>query len=528
MNAFIISQAVREFTGDEGYIFDPEGFVTDEHGGNRESIRRMLKPGAVDRANSCENHFYDCGHKQERRDWSSCSKLTFRKMLHEIYHAPTPGAFEANRRKLIDWTDKKTENQGHIKSWFNKFWFKRRMHVFRAFKTAHTPNTNMAEAGHLRNATRGAKNKSLATVTKEHIVECALLKSKLEMHESGTYKGGHCPTQRQKHTATFRRQRDRAAQFEKELEPGYINPRLYSTLSFVDPSLSHRAPKRTGISTSDDIGALSASTSSENESTLAEGRKTAKASFRKRKGRSKVFQDKVLEAFPIESGYVTEGSEATNLPLDDEVEFRGELWNGQGLGSTDETVIENPNLESASAGTASIGEKREHKLTKKGKSYKLARDVRERKRLKRETQAQIANIQTLMGLNRNLEKVSQECIKLNERFKLFGDLHEEIQDLLSGEEQAQDHQVYINLHEEIVPFREVVQKWMTNAEQQLRDGERERNSTKSSLKSKNSKASRASTTSSRTRALETKAKEVELRTRIVLLDQVETAKREAE
>lgn len=71
------------------------------------------------------------------------------------------------------------------------------MHVFRAFKSADTPNTNMAEAGHLRNATRGAKNKSLATVAEEHIVESALLKSKLEMHESGTYKGGHCPTQRQ-------------------------------------------------------------------------------------------------------------------------------------------------------------------------------------------------------------------------------------------------------------------------------------------------------------------------------------------
>ena len=113
-----------------------------------------------------------------------------------------------------------------------------------------------------------------------------------------------------------------------------------------------------------------------------------------------------------------------------------------------------------------------------------------------------------MGLNRNLEQVSQECIKLNERFKLFEDLHEEIYDLQSGEEQAQDHQVYINLHEEIVPFREVVQKWMTNAEQQLRDEEREKNSTKSSRKSKNSKASRASTTSSRARALEAKPKKL--------------------
>ena len=191
-------------------------------------------------------------------------------------------------------------------------------------------------------------------------------------------------------------------------------------------------------------------------------------------------------------------------------------------------MIENPNSQSASAGIASIGGKREHKLTERGKSYKLAKDVRERRRVKRETQAQIANIQTLMGLNRNLEQVSQECINFNERFKLFGDLHEEIQDLLSGEEQAEGHQVYINLHEEIVPFREVVQKWMTNAEQRLRDEEREKDSIKSSLKSKNSKASRASTTSSRTRTLEAKAKEVELRTRIAQLDQLETAKREAE
>ena len=33
----------------------------------------------------------------------------------------------------------------------------------------------------------------------------------------------------------------------------------------------------------------------------------------------------VLDAFPIESGYVTKGSEATNLPLNDEVDFLGEL-----------------------------------------------------------------------------------------------------------------------------------------------------------------------------------------------------------
>ena len=90
---------------------------------------------------------------------------------------------------------------------------------------------------------------------------------------------------------------------------------------------------------------------------------------------------------------MTKESEATNLPLSDEVDFLGELWNGQGLGSTDKAVIKNPNSESASTGAASMGGKREQKLTERGKSYKLAGDVRERRRLERETQAQIANIQ---------------------------------------------------------------------------------------------------------------------------------------
>ena len=154
----------------------------------------------------------------------------------------------------------------------------------------------------------------------------------------------------------------------------------------------------------------------------------------------------VLDAFPIESGYVTKGSETTDLPLNDQVDLLGALSNRQGLESTDKTVIKNPNSDSASVGPTSIGRKREYKLTERGNSY--------------------------------------------------------------GEEQAQDHQAYINLHEEIVRLREVVQKWMTNAEQQLRDEEGEKNSTKSSQKTKNSKASRASTTSSRARALEAKPKKL--------------------
>lgn len=57
-----------------------------------------------------------------------------------------------------------------------------RFHVFRAFKSATAPNTNMAEVAHSRNATRGAKNDTLARVAEDHIVESALLKAKLDRY----------------------------------------------------------------------------------------------------------------------------------------------------------------------------------------------------------------------------------------------------------------------------------------------------------------------------------------------------------
>ena len=50
-----------------------------------------------------------------------------------------------------------------------------------------------------------------------------------------------------------------------------------------------------------------------------------------------------------------------------------------------------------------------------------------------------------MGLDKNLELVNQESLKRNECVTQFGDLHEEIQELLPEEEQETDSKVYNNL-----------------------------------------------------------------------------------
>jgi hypothetical protein len=98
---------LRNFTGDRSHIFDPAGIVTDEHGGDRASIQRMLKDDMLSRSKSCEMHFYDCAHKVSKRDWSPKSRAELLTQVHGIYCADTPSAYEAKRRALIDWADAK-------------------------------------------------------------------------------------------------------------------------------------------------------------------------------------------------------------------------------------------------------------------------------------------------------------------------------------------------------------------------------------------------------------------------------------
>lgn len=54
-------------------------------------------------------------------------------------------------------------------------------------------------------------------------------------------------------------------------------------------------------------------------------------------------------------------------------------------------------------------------------------------------------------------------MKLNKCFKEFGDLHGEILELLTEEEQIPTTQVYENLHTKVELIRETVQKWMIDA-----------------------------------------------------------------
>ena len=236
----------------------------------------------------------------------------------------------------------------------------------------------------------------------------------------------------------------------------------------------------------------------------------------------------VLETVQLDSGFVTESHGATNFALEENVEISEKNGNGPGIVELEETVVESSSIKGALASIEVVKEKRQPKLTEKGKAYRLSQNISERKKLKREIQTQIANIETLMGLDKNVELVSAETLKLNECFKVFGDLHEGIQELLTEEEQVFDRYLYSDMEREVFFLREGVKEWMTNVSKRIRQDETDKLSTKLSIKSKSSKSARVSTTSSKARALEARAKHAALEAKIAQLDRVETARKEAE
>ena len=194
------------------------------------------------------------------------------------------------------------------------------------------------------------------------------------------------------------------------------------------------------------------------------------------------------------------------------IRFLDKNWKVPGNVDVDRTVVE----------------RRQPKLTEKGKAYQLTKGKRKRKKLKREIHSWIAVIGTLMGLHKNLEFINEESLKLNDCFKQFGDLHEEIQELLTEGEQRVDSLVYDNLYDEVHLLRGAVQKWIVEASLRIIDDRLERRSSKSGVKTRSSRFSFASTTSSKAKALQAKARQEELEARSAQLDQVEAARKEAE
>lgn len=176
-------------------------------------------------------------------------------------------------------------------------------------------------------------------------------------------------------------------------------------------------------------------------------------------------------------------------------------------------------------------DRRQRKLTEKGKSYRLTELRRQRTRSKREIEMRINSIESLMTLEENAMLVSREILNLNSLLSEFCHIHEEILNLLEDddEEVASDSEMYKAICQEILKIQAASKSWMQEIDSRARNKKSTKGSVKSSARSRVSKHSNASSTSSRAKFLEAKAKQAELQAKLAVFDKIATAeKRESD
>ena len=198
------------------------------------------------------------------------------------------------------------------------------------------------------------------------------------------------------------------------------------------------------------------------------------------------------------------------------------------LGSTgNRTTLDvgQPNVDDHATGNPSL-EKRQPKLSEKGKAYRLSELERQRKLKKRELQTLISNIRANMDNETNLQSVKQGMERLNILFKQFQDLHENVLVLLTEEERTLEARFYQDLCREMLETQTLTTNWITEVNARNNDKRSLRSkgqSAKSKKTTKGSMRSRSSTSSIRLKLIEARAKQQELHSRVSSMDKIEDA-----
>ena len=130
-------------SGNQGYLFNPCGFVADEHHANWQSIQSVFGSDAIGRTVSCEFHYKQSVHRHTRMFGSDVAAEKFVKLAEVMLTAVTVNDFDVTCSEMKLFVTAHSE----LEDWY-RWWLTRRTHIFRAFKPAGAPASNLAEVGH--------------------------------------------------------------------------------------------------------------------------------------------------------------------------------------------------------------------------------------------------------------------------------------------------------------------------------------------------------------------------------------------
>ena len=233
----IFNDMLREVSGDDAYLFNPTGFISDEHHANFHAIYRVFGNGGKDRIRTCEFHYVQSVQRHARY-LDVVAGEEFKQLADEMLKAPSRTDLETVCARMCAFCNDHAE----VKPWF-QWWYKRKDHVCRAYKQTETPHSNLAEVGHSKMASVGRSHMSLLDAAKDDVVFALRQHKELAKFVQGGRTGGTGDSIKSRRARRYRADLKRAAAYAQELD---LEAAAASDKeeSYMPPSGTHRPPRR--------------------------------------------------------------------------------------------------------------------------------------------------------------------------------------------------------------------------------------------------------------------------------------------
>ena len=207
----LLNQMLSKVSGEKNYTFRPTGFVADEHHANWKSIENVFGREVIESVVSCEFHFKESVHRHARRVGLLDDK--FIELAEALLTALNETEFELARRSMENFVKENTE----LAHWF-KWWMERRTHIFRMFKSAQSPASNLAEIGHAKMSSVGRRNMSLLEAAREDVAAAIRQETEVRLFDKGHSKGGKGKDIKAKRALVYKAEMKRAEAYGAEIE----------------------------------------------------------------------------------------------------------------------------------------------------------------------------------------------------------------------------------------------------------------------------------------------------------------------
>lgn len=228
----LLNEMLQEVSGEHGMKFNPSGFIADEHHANWRSINAVFGESVLQRTFSCEFHYKQSVQRHAKR--IGCNSDEFISNANNLLTALTVNAFQS----ACDVMRKFIMQHKELDSWFN-WWFARRTHIFRAFKSEAAPTSNLAEVGHAKLASVGRCHMSLLEAAREDVALAIRQDTTVRLFESGQSKGGRGANANQRKAIAHKAGMKRAKAYAHELDNNVVKKK---TTTFVPRKGIHRPP----------------------------------------------------------------------------------------------------------------------------------------------------------------------------------------------------------------------------------------------------------------------------------------------